>query len=121
MDNREIDVTSKGREAFNLAMKLAFDSAPSGRATHYCIDRTQGFTLFWHADKDAIPLPISMDWTACADLVWAWIGQLPREEYKDPFDGDGSSSPEGWRVYTVRGGWSYTFAAIQAVWAWYPK
>lgn len=128
MDNRVINVMSEGREAFNLAIKLAFDNAPGGKATHYVVNDKLGFVLLWHEDKGvgSVQLPVALNASTAADLIWAWLQEQPTSAYKHYLDHDGSDG-HGWRVYNgpswshVDGCSHYAFVAVYPMWAWYGK
>ena len=94
MDNRHITIQSEGKEAFELSMKLLFDNAPGGKATHYSEHPTYGFVLFWETENDVlsgsedlskdkahrttapiIKLPFAMNCKASTEMVWEWLDQ----------------------------------------------
>lgn len=132
MDNRIFSIQNEGREAFDLAMKIAFTSAPGNKATHFFDHPTHGFLLLWNDDSfyinnkkvKANKLPYAFDCKAAADLVWGWLQSKSDEDYKDFLDHDGSNG-KGYKVYSEDwghvAGSHYAFVGIIPIWAWYGK
>jgi hypothetical protein len=124
VDNRKIEVQSRGREAFDLAMKIIFDSAPGGKADAYRIDPDRGLVLYWSKQPEAIALPCPMDWKAAADMAWTWLASRTDDQIHGWADHDGSNV-RAWRVYNEDwghvGSSHYAFVAIQACWGWIGK
>lgn len=146
MDNRTVDIVSVGDESLELALKLIWCSAPGGKASHFKIvnlkektrycnqPTTHHYTelfsdpegvptliLMWHADKDAEALPYPIDFAGSLQFVKGWLNQANYGKQPD-HDGD---NDKGWRVFTESwghvAGYSYSFVAIQPVWAMYGK
>lgn len=124
MDNRKFFIKAEGRDAFDLAMKVAFNSKYGReKASHY--SEVHGALIFhWLDEKNAIKLPIPLGWKEAADLGWNWLDSQPDEKYLDYLDHDGSNghgfvvSNDEWnRVKDT----SYGFVRIQPCWAWYGK
>jgi hypothetical protein len=146
MDNRTIDVTSEGDKALACALELVWANAPGGRATHYKVvnltEKTEYWgappnhhtvknvkddkgvptmILLWHAECDAVPLPVPMSLEASTDVVKGWLKDVPRGDEPD-HDGDNG---KGWRVF--REAWGHVFGhhyaivGIQPAWAMYGK
>lgn len=115
MDNFHIDVTSEGREAFSLAMQLAFDGDPirSRKAVAFKSSKDR-LVLYWtHDERDTsglapdgssapVKLPFAMSAAQAAEFVWGWLGGAA--DYGAEPDHDGSNS-EGWRVFC--GDWGH--------------
>ncbi len=132
MDNFHIDVVSRHREMFNLAMQLAFcgEGFKPHIATHYLIHPEKGFCLFWEKPtkaetKEVQVLPYGMNYTQAAELIWGWLidPQTPLVK-KCPSGGD-VDNLRGWRVYNEDWGHilgdSYGIVAVQAHAAWSGK
>ena len=121
MDNFGLDVTCKGRPAFDLAMQLAFMRHKSAAA--YRVTPTHGLVFSWHSSaRESLPLPCELDWQGAADLAWRWL-EVNRLTGDGP-DHDGHNS-QGWRVYVE--GWGhvdhcpYAIVAIKPAWAMHGK
>lgn len=124
MDNRKFFIRSEGREAFDTAMKIAFNSKHTNEiASHY--SEVNGALIFhWREEKTATKLPVELRWKEAADLAWNWLEKQPEDKYLDYLDHDGSdghgfivSNDEWNRVKDT----SYGFVRIQPCWAWYGK
>jgi hypothetical protein len=74
--NHEVEVESSSKDAFDLAMQLAF--LTHREATHFLIDKESGcLVVFWHDPsedwKGAQKLRKPMDWRDVADYAWEWV------------------------------------------------
>lgn len=130
MDNFKLDITCRGKEAFQKAMALAFHNHTKAEAIR--VDPKKGLIFYWHAEagREALSagytkLIFKHDANAATDLAWNWLLNVPDEEYQEYLDLDGSLT-KGWRVYNqqwgkIEGEGDYSFVAIQPVWAWMGK
>jgi hypothetical protein len=141
-DNGQIVVVMEGREAFELAMRLAFlphKYPKRSAATHYKIEKKPAFggtnnlptmlfetqhprlIFYWIEDKTALELPFPMDVDDAINFAWGW---LQKQDYGEEPDHDGSDG-KGFAVYNEA--WGHvgnSHAAICAVspqWSWYGK
>lgn len=124
MDNEEFLYKGDSEKSFVKAIELIFDDY---KATHYyeidgeftfCYGEQKGY-----GDKlGNIKLPVPLNAKAAAGLAWEWLINQPRENRKEPFDGDGSTGL-GFKVYIKYpyNGWSYEICTVQPIWAWYSK
>ena len=147
MDNRSIDVISQWSEGIALALRLIWDNAPGGKATHFRIARlsekaqyrgdptshhftqwsvdeqygTPTFILCWSADHDTLPLPYPMALDEATALITGWLSNA---EYGSEPDHDGDND-KGWRMFTDCwghvAGMHYAIIGVQPVWAMYGK
>jgi hypothetical protein len=146
MDNRTLDIVSEGSEALAMALKLAWPSAPGGKATHYkmltLVEKVEYYgqpathhvktlkedpkgvptlILFWSAERDSTPLPYPMPLDQAITFVQGWLKQT---DYGEEPDHDGNNH-KGWRVFTESWGLvmghHYTIVAVQPEWAMYGK
>jgi hypothetical protein len=123
-DNYKFEVTSEGREHFDIAMGLAFGkSYKTRKATHYKITAEHGLILCWTDGMNgAMPLPFPMDLQAATEFAWGWLRN--GAEYGRQPDHDGDNKP-GFRVYNedwghVAHAWQ-AFVGIQPAWMMYGK
>ena len=142
MDNRQIDVTSQGREALALAMEIIWDNAPGGKATHYRVmnlrrqigdgldeklvedpDGTPTMILLWHEEgnQESSEMAYPHSREQATGFVRGWLGSV---EYGPEPDHDGSNG-KGWRVFNEYwghvAGYRYAIVAVQPAWAMYGK
>lgn len=125
MDNRVISIRSEGREAFDMAVRLLFDNAPSGKASSFYKNKEKGLVIRWGTvQPDATALVCSMGWKEVADMAWTWMLSVPDEERGDRCDHDGSDG-KGFHVYCEDwghvGGDHFAFMAVRPIWAWCGK
>jgi len=81
MDNFHIDVRADSREAFDLAVRLAFMKAPVSRATHFATHKKYGLILLWapEPDKDGLevhPLPYALNDIRACEFAWSWLEEM---------------------------------------------
>ena len=124
MDNRVIDIQSEGREAFELSMRLHFDNAAGGKATHW-VEHDGDLVLLWNKEKDANEVPFApMNVEEATDFAWRWLETRTKKQLKEYLDHDGSN---GRGFHAKCGPWGkdteyqYGFVRISAIWAWYGK
>lgn len=132
MDNFQINVVSKNRDLFNLAVQLGFSGEGFNpkKATHYLIHPEVGFIFFWvqpktvhHKEAQALPYP--MEWGQAAELAWGWVNDPNTPLVNKITQGD-AHNQRGWRVYNDPQ-WSHVngdyagIIAIQAHAAWSGK
>lgn len=120
MDNRTIDITSEGKDAFHMALSL-FD--PPGKKVVGYKATAKRLTFFWMESSSAgytkllYPLTIPQ----AADFALGWLATV---DYGREPDHDGSNG-KGWRLFNDTWGRidgdSYAFAAIEPAWAMYGK
>ncbi len=112
MDNFELSVTTRGRDALGQCFDLAFFRE---QARSWYLDPSLGFVLLWKEDsKGTHPLPTSLSADGAADLAWNWLAQT---EYPERPSLDGSSV-KGFNVYankSILGEGS--ILAVKPVWA----
>lgn len=120
-DNTKIDIRCEGRENFEEAMKLIFQCASGGLATHYRFDNKYGIVLYWAESEKATRLPYSMNVNAAIEFVWNWLQVV---DYGTQPNHDGSNT-KGWTVFNEN--WSQidhewqAFAAIRPEWMMHGK
>jgi len=119
MDNFKIDITSDGREGFDLAMQIAFQGRIKAIGWKEVADK--GIMLYWTKADGINLLPVPLDAAGSSDLVWLWLGG---QDYGKEPDHDGSNG-RGWRIYNeqwrrVNNEWE-AFIAIKPAWAMYGK
>jgi hypothetical protein len=131
MDNFHIDITSEGRDEFNMAVGLAMAHVPGGKVVAYCMHPDRGMVLFWDWDPkengsfEGHPvqkLLYQMNAKALSDFAWGWL--LGGSDYGEEPDHDGDNH-KGWRVYNESWGhvgdcWRARLA-IHPEWALYGK
>jgi hypothetical protein len=146
MDNRKFDIVSEGDEALAMAVKIAWDNAPGGKASHYKIvnlkediryygnptshhyqdlkedmDGIPTLILLWHDERNATSLPYPLDAESATKFIKGWLERVERGEQPD-HDGDNG---HGWRVFTEQwghvAGHHYSILAVQPEWAMYGK
>lgn len=146
MDNRQFDITSEGEKALAMAIRIAWDNAPGGKAVHYKVVKVKSDTrywgeptshhstnskedkegiptliLFWSDDKDTIPLPYPLEVEEAIPFINGW---LKKAEFGQEPDHDGDNG-KGWRVFSDD--WGYVagnrcaILGIQPTWAMYGK
>lgn len=137
MDNRTADITSKGREALEMAVKILW---PNGnKAVHYKIvnlveedvgyrkeyverdDGTPTLILLWAKGNNTQPLPYTLDLNGTIHFIDGWLNTV---EYGPQPDHDGDNS-KGFRVFADFWGQvanqTYGFIGVQPVWAMHGK
>lgn len=104
MDNFNVDITSKGREHFDAAVRLAKSSHDAAAAM--CVHPVHGLVFFWMGPTlgavdtfdghriDALAFPVKGA-EALANLAWEWLTAVV--DYGQEPDLDGSVS-KGFRV-----------------------
>jgi len=130
MDNKRFLIQCAGRNAFDLAMKVAFiteydDNDPKMKVSHYFEDPEKGLVFLWSEDKsvNSIKLPVDLNWEGAANLAWQWLQNQPNEKYQEDLDHAGSNS-KGFRVYNEAWGHiksHYAVVGIVPIWAWHGK
>lgn len=126
MDNFEIDVSSEGRQHFDLAMAIACRRPAVG----WAVLPDHGLVLYWDLDSKSPSLvnrlPSPMDAKAASDFVWHWLENTAEKDvdFNQCHDHDGYNA-RGWRVYCeawgqVAGDWR-AFVAVRPIWALYGK
>ncbi len=149
MDNRQINIISDKDAHLRAALEIAFAGAAGGKVSHYRVAKlkyhttywnkdkdairhdtvlmepanntgTETLILYWHKEKDNIPLPYAMEINATYSFVKGWLDS--REVSGEP-DHDGDNK-KGFRVFNDQWGRvidSYSFVGIQFEWAMYGK
>lgn len=118
-DNFSFDISCA---PLDLSLMIAFMGSPSGKATHWKKETTPKDRLIfaWHEIDDFIPFPVTIDAILAEEIVKRWLAE--DVEYGIPPDHDGRNG-QSWRVYNEAwgkiDGRSYTFVAIEPVWAMY--
>jgi hypothetical protein len=152
MDNHIVDIRSQGREAFDHALAIFMGSQMGGykTATHtsiippgtelpkdnyrgrdskVCDPKAPTFCLFWSAPKEwkiapVKELPYKMKKELVGDMLWSWLEDVPREQWGEWIDHDGSMG-RGFRMWneswTHVGGSFYGICAVRPICAWYGK
>lgn len=115
MDNRELTVVSEGHENLRHALAIAWQGAPGAKATHYRVvpDATgiPTLILLWHEEREALPLPFTLDAEAAAEFVRHWLHEQKTPPCPiRPFDG---STGKAFRVFTED--WGHVFGHTYAV------
>lgn len=91
--SHEVEVESSSRQAFDLAMQLAFLSHPE--ATHFLFDKEAGcLVVFWHdpnPEWHAEKLRKPMDWRDVADYAWEWVVRELKSQKRPATYADGLS------------------------------
>ncbi len=128
MDNFKIDITARGKDSLEAAMKLAFGRGrleyPS-TADGYLIDPEKGLIFFWASSLDkGSPvnlLPFKLDAVGAADFAHRWLAEA---EYGPEMDHDGHNT-KGFRIYNNAWsrveGYSGSIVAVKPEWAWHGK
>lgn len=140
-NNSQVVVVMEGREAFEMAMRLAFHphkNCKDGAASHYLVQtkyeldplptplfETQHPRLifFWHdpQKEGAQKLPFKMSVEDAIPFAWSW---LQKQDYQREPDHDGDNG-KGFAVYNEAwghvGNSYYGICAISPQWAWYGK
>jgi hypothetical protein len=83
-------------------------------------DGIETLILYWHEDRNTLPLPYEMDLEKTFNFVKGWLETRTTGQEPD-IDGD---SEAGFRVFTESWGRvidSYSFVGIQFAWAMYGK
>lgn len=117
-DNFRIDISTEGREALGLAMKLAFSKYRA--ASHYRMElepkigelreKPQRLILYWTGGAaDALVLPFKLDAESATDFAWNWLREA---SYTREPDHDGDNG-KGFRVYNEA--WGHVDGAYQAI------
>ena len=119
-DNFRVLVSARGDATFDAAFCLAFTST---QATAYRIaDGGSRLVLYWHADKDTVPLPFPMDISAAKAFARNWLSQATYGPEPD-IDGDCKkgftiSTGDGWGQVD---GSFYSIMEIRTTWMMYGK
>lgn len=134
LDNFHVDITSEGSLAD--VMKIAFGKYR--QAEGYLVSPEKGLVFFWLAAHETavglVKLPFKMSAANAAIFAEQWLSQT---DYGPEPDHDGDNG-RGWRVYNEAWGrvnappmkdypnlpsedWTYSFIAVQPVWAMYGK
>lgn len=141
MDNRSVDITSEGNADLSAALRLIWPNAAGGKAVGYTmvnlkeevtyygepcthhfnrfvesVGGTPTLILYWHEHSGGTPLPYAMGELSTLPFIQGWLNDV---DYGRQPDHDGSNG-KGWRVFHIPD-YSYSFVAIQPVWAWYGK
>lgn len=120
MDNRHIDITSEGKDAFHTALSLF--NPPGNKVVGYKATAKR-LTFFWLESRSDgyTKLPYPMTIPQAADFALGW---LEHADYGREPDHDGENG-KGWRLFHDIWGRvdndSSSFVAIEPVWAMYGK
>lgn len=147
MDNRSIVVTSEGAPALKMAITIAWDNAPGGKARHYKVvniklatryhgdgehrghstsyeespDGKPTLILLWNEEKGSLPLPYPLNLDQAVEFVAGW---LQGAEFGDEPDHDGSNG-KGFHLFNDYWGHvadhRYGIIGVQPAWAMYGK
>lgn len=129
MDNRQVDVVSRGKEALGHAVALLFDAHKNG-ATHFrdfpaTPERPRTLVFYWYEEREAHPFPVRLTVESATELVWNWLQSLKDDEYACAYDDGEVWNERGWRAFNEDWGHvfgsHYAFAGFQGRWAWLGK
>ncbi len=122
MDNFQIDVTSYGREHFELALRLAAREGTFDVRYYGLVDGSK-LILFMYDPPPCVSLeirqlPTKMKLADVIEFAWSWLHSKECDYGKPPYKG--GEALKGFRVYTdergfVDGMWQ-AFAAIEPKW-----
>lgn len=121
MDNRQVDVTSAGKEQLALALALL----SNGLSMTGYLEEDGQLVLFWGTVHHATPLlyPMAYLWQM-TDFVWGWLENKAehRHEYRG---GEVRNEKGGWRAWCGPWGkdhvYEFGFARVEARYAWIGK
>lgn len=124
MDNKYIDVISRGITDLELAIKLCWSDNGTREATHYKIldiDGKSTLILLWSKGHDALELVYPLSCDEAINFIHGWLARAPLGRAPD-HDGDNT---RGWRVFTEQwrkiASYDNVIAGFQAVWARHGK
>ncbi len=120
MDNFEVRVTARSREAMRHALALiAMDTT---KIEGWSVK--DGKLLLWWSlghtkPEDGVSRFMTPTSAAdCTDVVMLWLQDNPPKSERPDIDG---SVSRGWQLRSERGGWSYVACTIEPVWALHGK
>lgn len=119
MDNRQLMIKAEGKDCFDLAMRLAFNTYKKAKG-YVVIDNTLVF--YWADYEKAIKLPFEMKVEDAINFAWAWLENTPCSTNEPDHDGDNG---KGYMVFNES--WGHVFNAYEAIigitpiWAMYGK
>lgn len=114
-----VDITSDIKKHFDMAMTMAFDDAPGGKAEAYAVTLENGLVLYWQHVNNTIRLPYDMPLEPAINFIWGWLQNVDFAPYSQPVGGDGSDK-KGFKVYTYNRN-PYAFVAIKPYYNYYGK
>ena len=123
MDNRQVDVTSCGKEQLALALELL----SNGLSLTKYLEEDGQLVLLWGTVPDpkatTLLYPVVYLWQM-TDFVWGWLES--KAEYRGEYpDGDVKNERGGWRAWCGPWGkddkYEFGFARVEARYAWIGK
>lgn len=128
MDNRQVDVISRGQDGLNATLSVLMGDITT--VTHF-VDLPKGdgrprtLILLRLKEDGSKDLPVALDLEGVTDLVVRWLDALPESDRSGWSDIDGECLPEAWRVFTEQWGhvlnYRHAVAGIQGRYAWIGK
>lgn len=94
--NFSLNVVAVGYGAFRRAVEIAFINNAQG-ASFYKSDKGK-ITLCWLKSENTTKLPYLLTMADAPQFVWNWLQKVPKDEYHDYCDIDGSCLPEAFNV-----------------------